>query len=109
MLCGDDLTDHTGHRLARLVAVHTRQLLQIHLSDQRPVYFRFELLKIKLLHVMPSVLSIENWPFYFIQINETVSSSPGLPADHTLFWPSDERRLRWPTLRRQAKQPYSAP
>jgi len=69
MLAADDLTDHAGHRMTRLVAVDARQLLQIHLWDQRSVYFRFELLKIKLLHVFPSVLSIENWSFYFIQTN----------------------------------------
>ncbi len=45
----------------------------------------------------------ENFHFYFIQINETVSSFPGPPADHTLFWPSDGLHLLCPNLPGQAE------
>ena len=40
-LVGDDLLHDARHRLARLAGIDARQLLQIQLRDQGPVYFRF--------------------------------------------------------------------
>ena len=54
-LVGDDLLDDAGHRLARLAGIDARQLLQIQLGDQGPVYFRFVLFQIQQFHVVPSV------------------------------------------------------
>ena len=55
LLVSDDLVDHAGDRLPRLAGVDARQLLQIQLGDQGPMYFRFELLKTQLFHSLPSI------------------------------------------------------
>ena len=55
-LVADDLVDHAGDGLPRLAGVDARQLLQIQLGDQGPMYFRFERLKIQLFHAMPPTI-----------------------------------------------------
>src|SRR5208337_4585675 len=54
-LLGDDLLYDAGNRLARLTGIDARQLLQIQLGDQGPVYLRFVLFQIQQFHVIPSV------------------------------------------------------
>ncbi len=55
LLIPDDLVDHGGDRLPRLAGVNARQLLEIQLGDQGPMYIRFELLKAQLFHSLPSI------------------------------------------------------
>ena len=68
-LVRDDLLDDARYGLTRLAGVDARQLLQIQLGDQGPVYLRFVIFQIQQFHVIPSIDSAITMVKTLIRIN----------------------------------------
>ena len=108
LLVADDLVDHAGDGLPRLAGVDARQLLQIQLGDQGPMYVRFELFKIQLFHAY-TIPTIAKRPVLLSEQAEPLLLFSARRTNRMRFWPSAGSPGKWANLPARAASPCSAP